>query len=65
MSILDSWNTFVDIFLHRVSMWGVQARLLSIITPSTPWYCTSSVMLPFTAKGEKRHYILPFLSSSY
>ena len=33
--ILDSWNTFVDIFLHRVFMCGVQARLLSIITLNT------------------------------
>ena len=49
---LESWNTFVDIFLHRVFMCGVQARLLSIVTPSTLWFCTSSMMLSFAVKGE-------------
>ena len=39
--ILKSWHTFVDIFLHRVFTCDVQARLLSIVTPSTLWFCTS------------------------
>ena len=49
--ILKSWNTFADIFLRRVFTCGVQARLLSIVTPSTLWFCTSSMMLSFVVKG--------------
>ena len=68
--ILESWNTFVDIFLHRVLTCGVQARLLSIVTPNILWFCTSSMMLSFAVKGGGggggiRYYSLPFLSSGY
>ena len=64
---------FVDIFFHRVFTCCVQVRLLSVITPSTLWFCATSKMLPFTdrdgggGEGVERggHNILPLLSSSY
>ena len=47
---------------------SICVNLLSVVTPSTLWFCTSSMMLSFAVKkggGEIRYYILPFLSCGY
>ena len=60
----------MDIFLHRVLLrraftCGVHARLLSVITPNTLWFCTSSMMLPVRSEGGDKTLYFAFLSSDH